>query len=199
MRKALSRVAAVAASAVLTTVLMPAVGASAATSDDCDPVRSKKIFTGGVGNNTTDHLWVDVDPATSSVLVCFQLESLAIGGLTIVANYGTGFVPPHVHLYGNNSLCNSQVAGITDPIPVRLEVGVLNNAVCLTVGSSTITVQFHEGNTSPGALPVLEIWRDGSASTSPSLIDVLACPVEWVGSLFGGPTPCLNSNARLFP
>jgi hypothetical protein len=196
MRTALSRLAAVSACAVLAT-LVPAGSASAATSNDCDPVRSKKIVTGGVFGNTTDHLWVDSPTATRTV-VCFQFNSLSLGGLTVVADAASGATLPSVGLGDNPGTCSAPVLTLADPIALRLAVEVTTSTVCLTVGASTLTVQFSPGNISPSTLPALELWRDGGPDWG--WIDVAACPVEYIVAVTtGGPTTCMETNDRILP
>jgi hypothetical protein len=197
MRKALSHIAAIGASAVIAAVLLPAGTASAATSNDCDPVRSTKIVTGGLFGNTTDHLWVDHPTATRTV-VCFQFTSLSLGGLTIVADTATGLTPPYLAVGSDPNLCPSPVLTLADPVPVRLAVSVPTNSVCLTVGTRTLTVQFTAGGIAPSPVPVFELWRDGGPDWG--WIDVAACPVEYIVAVTtGGPTTCMETNDRILP
>jgi hypothetical protein len=197
MRKALSRIAAVATCVVLSTLVVPAGTASAATSDDCNPATSTKLVTGGILGNTTDHLWVDY-PTPTRVVVCFQFRSLFAGGLTVVADVASGATPPSVDLGDDPGDCTDPVLNLADPVTLRLNVELATNTVCLTVGSSTLTVRFSQGNISPSTLPVFELWRDGGVNWG--WIDAAACPVEYATAVaFGGPTTCMATNDRVFP
>jgi hypothetical protein len=197
MRKTLSRLAGVMTCAVLAALVPGAGPASAATSADCNPATSTKLLTGGVLGNTTDHLWVDY-PTPTRTVVCFRFDSLSLGGFTVIADAASGATPPRVDLDDNPALCPNPVLNLTDPVALRLAVGIATNSVCLTVGTSTLTVQFTQGNISPSTLPVFELWRDGGPDWG--WIDVAACPVQYAEAVaFGGSTACMATNARVFP
>jgi len=197
MRKALCRVASTTAGVVLAALLVPIGAASAATSDDCDAATSTKLLTGGLFGNTTDHLWVD-HPSSTRTVICFQFNSLSVGGLTVIADVASGATPPNVVVGDNPNLCPNVVATLSDPVTFRLAVALTTNAVCLTLGSSTLTVEVIPGNIDPGNLPVFEVWRDGGDNWG--WIDVAACPLDWALAVaFGVPTSCMSTNDRVFP
>lgn len=197
MHRSLSRLAAVAAAAVLTTMSLPIGSAAAATSNDCNPSTSTKLLTGGLFGNTTDHLWVDY-PSSTRTVVCFQFQSLSMGGFTVIFDAASGATLPSVDVDDQPGLCPNTVVTLQDPVPFRLAVGLAASAVCLTVNGSTVSVQFDQGNIGPSNLPVLEIWRDGGPAWG--WIDVAACPAEWaIAVAFGGPTTCMSTNDRIFP
>jgi hypothetical protein len=197
MRNAVSRVAAAMAGALVATALLPAGSASAATSGDCNPATSTRLLTGGLFGNTTDHLWVDHPTATRTV-VCFQFESLFFGGLAVIVDVASGATLPDVNVGDDPGLCGDTIATLADPVALRLAVGLASSSVCLTLGTSTLSLQFVQGNIGPSNLPVFEVWRDGGANWG--WIDVAACPSEWaVAVVFDGPGDCMAQNERMFP
>jgi hypothetical protein len=194
MRTGLCRVAAITGAAVLTALLLPAGSASAAVSTDCVKSRSTRLFTSGA--NDEDRLWVDQQSPTR-VVVCFRMESMSTGGVTIVADAASTVTLPDVHVGTSSSVCNQVVRHITDPVDVLLAVNLATNAVCISIEGSTTTVQFTQGNIS-GALPVFEVWRDGG--TDWGWLDAAACPAQYaIAIAIGGPTTCMETNERLVP
>ena len=192
MRRALSRTAAVMTTALLTAFVLPTGVASAATTDDCVRSRSLRLFS--AGTNDEDRLWVDY-PSPTRAVVCFRMGSMFTGGLTIVVDTASTITLPNVVVGSDPSLCPEVIRDISDPIDLRLAIGLATTSVCITLEGTTTSLRFIEGNVS-GALPVMEIWHDGGPAWG--WFDVLACPVEYVIAVqFGGPTTCMSTNSRI--
>ncbi|HWL35975.1 MAG TPA: hypothetical protein VNQ77_07255 [Frankiaceae bacterium] len=199
MRKAILRCAAVAATAVLTTTLLPASTAVAATSDDCRATESTRLFTGGLNEQPDDRVWIDSQSSTRTVVcVRWTWVQVPLGGLTIIADVASGGTLPDVDVDDDASLCPTVLATVADPVPVQISIGLAASAVCVKTGTTTMSIQFLEGNVGPSTLPVLEVWRDGGADWG--YFDVAACPVEFALAVaIQEPTDCMETNDRLFP
>ena len=199
MHKAIRRAAVT--TCVALTMMMPAhAGATGVTSNDCSAATSTQLYNGGTGNITTDRIWVD-QPTTTRTVVCIQLWSEKLGGLTIVADTSSGTAPnADVNLQGDPATCPDRIGGTGNPVPTEIRTDVGNATVCVTVGPATIVVRFVPGTIGPSNVPSLEIWHDGANSAGEvGWFDVLACPDQYalVVAHASNDRTCMTRNSRL--
>ena len=192
MRRFFSRAGAVGVAIALSTVVLPATPATAASSADCDADRSVRLLTSPLpGDPRNNRIWVDPQSSTRLV-VCFDIIFGALGSGAIIVDTGGTTLP--IAMGNDPADCNLALVNPTDPVRVRLALNVLTSTVCITVEEVTITLTF--GEPTIGGAPSMEIWRDGTFSW----IDVAGCPVEYLlWQLNAGPNTCMLTNARIYP